>query len=153
MLLRALRLALRPQPFVPGPHVVADEQRLAVQATFRVPRVVRLAPRAAQERLLAVVHLQGHSGRRAAEPRRGRDLVVRRLARAPRAFELEEARQPAGHQPATASRCAVDAGRVRFFAHSRSREISSPMVAESGKASSTAFNTCACRSSVCSPKA
>src|SRR2546426_7590864 len=103
MLLRALHLPLRPQPFVPGPHLLADEQPLAVHATFRVPRVVRLAPGAAQERLLAVVHLQGHSRGRAAEPRRGRDLVVRRLVRAPRAFELEEARQPAISRPPPAA--------------------------------------------------
>src|SRR2546430_779059 len=113
-----LRLALRPEPLVPGADVLARQSILAIEASVGVPRVVGLAPRAAQERLFPQVRLQRHSGGLAGEPRLGGHLVLRRLAGAVRTFEVEKARQPPGHQRTTARRCAEEAGRVRFFDHS-----------------------------------
>src|SRR5439155_18732012 len=148
-----LRLAVRPQLLVPGADVVSAERALTVRAQLRVARVVRLAPRAAHEGLLPEIPLQAQRGGLAGETTRRRDLVVRRFPGPARALQVQKARQPSSHQRTTARRCAVDAGRVRFFDHSRRREISSPMVAESGYVSCTARITCAWRSSVDSPNA
>src|SRR5438105_860219 len=153
LLASELRLPIGPHLLVPGADLLAGERALTVRAPLRLARVVRLAARAAHEGLLPEVPPQSDRRGLAGETPRGRDLVVRRFPRPTRWPQAHEARQPSCHQRTTARRCAVEAGRVRFFDHSRSREMSSPMVAERGNASCTARITCAWRNSVDSPNA
>ena len=172
-LLRPRPLPRRPQPRVPGVHLLGVEAPLAVDALDRELGVVGLAARTAQEGLLGVrvrVDLDAavelgrplgaeeilgrHRGRRlSAEPLLADHAMRRSVARLARLLQIQKARQPPRHHFTTERRCAAEAGRVRLRDQSRSRAISSLMVAESGNVSSKASITCAWVSSVPAAKA